>query len=137
MGGEVTGMARILAVDPGDVRIGLAISDPSGVIARPLKVIRHQSRQKDVECILHEAERECADIILVGVALDFEGREGPQARKAIRLVRALQEQTKKAIITRDESGSSQRARALKKKDSMLDAHAAAFLLQEYLDESQA
>ena len=51
-------MARILAVDPGEVRIGLAISDPTGTIARPLKVILHTARHEDAEAILAEAVRE-------------------------------------------------------------------------------
>ena len=129
-------MTKILAVDPGDVRIGLAISDSSGVIARPLIVFRHRSRKKDVERILQEADAQGAEIILIGVALDLEGEEGPQARKALRLVRALQEATLKAILTWDESGSSQRARHLRKKDDMIDARAAAVILQEYLDETK-
>jgi len=48
---------RVLAVDPGEVRIGLAVSDPTCLIARPLKVIRHASRQLDAEAILAEAGR--------------------------------------------------------------------------------
>jgi len=129
-------MTKILAVDPGDVRIGLAISDPSGTIARPLLVFRHRSRKKDVERILQEAEAQGAEIILIGLALDLDGQEGPQARKALRMVRALREITAKAIVTWDESGSSQRARYIGKRDNMIDARAAAVILQEYLDETQ-
>ena len=125
-----------MAVDPGDVRIGLAISDPSGIIARPLTVFHHRSRKADVERILQEAEELGADKILVGVAFDLEGREGPQARKALRLVSALQDATTKEILTWDESGSSQRARSARKNDHMIDARAAAVILQEYLDERQ-
>jgi putative Holliday junction resolvase len=129
-------MVKILAVDPGDVRIGLAISDASGLIARPLKVIRHHSRQKNVERILQEAYDQGAEKIIVGVAYGRDGEEGPQARKALRLVRALQEASIIEIETWDESGSSQRARSIGKKDNMLDARAAAFILQEFLDETQ-
>jgi putative Holliday junction resolvase len=129
-------MGKVLAVDPGDVRIGLAVSDPSGVIARPLKVIRHRSRRRDVERILREAEDQEVEMILVGVPLDLEGEEGPQARKALRLVNSLKETSKIVIQTWDESGSSQRARSIRKKDEMLDARAAAVILQEYLDETK-
>jgi RNase H-fold protein (predicted Holliday junction resolvase) len=48
----------------------------------------------------------------------------------------LKESTLKTILTWDESGSSQRARSVGKMDQMLDARAAAFILQEYLDETQ-
>ncbi|MGA9192813.1 MAG: RuvX/YqgF family protein, partial [Anaerolineales bacterium] len=63
-------MGRILAVDPGDVRIGLAVSDPTRIIARPLKIIEHQSRAQDAAAIIQEAVSQQADLILVGLALD-------------------------------------------------------------------
>lgn len=126
-------MARILAVDPGEVRIGLAVSDPSGMIARPLKVIRYQSRARAAETILEEARTLDAVCIVVGVAYDFNGKAGPQARKALRLVECLRARTDLSIVTWDESGSSQLARHGLKRTSLLDARAAAFILQEYLN----
>jgi putative Holliday junction resolvase len=124
---------KVMAVDPGDVRIGLAISDEMGLIARPLTVIRHQSRTKDAEAILREVTAQGAKCIIVGVALDLEGKYGPQARKALRLVEVLQENTTLPVETWDESGSTEKASRGKKKDDMLDARAAAVILQEYLD----
>ena len=126
---------KIMAVDPGEVRIGLAISDELGLIARPLKFIRHRSRREDAQAILREAEAHNAERIIIGVALDLDGKHGPQARKALRLVKILQESTTLPIETWDESGSTQRVSRGKKKDDMLDARAAAVILQEYLDES--
>jgi putative Holliday junction resolvase len=126
---------KVMAVDPGEVRIGLAISDELGLIARPLKVIRHRSRREDAEAILHEAVAHGAERIIVGVALDLDGKPGPQARKALRLVKMLQEKSTLPVETWDESGSTQRASHGKKKDDLLDARAAAVILQEYLDES--
>jgi putative Holliday junction resolvase len=128
---------RIMAVDPGDVRIGLAISDEAGIIARPLKVIRHRSRPEDVRAILREAEVQGAECIIVGVALDLDGNYGPQARKGLRLAEALQESSSLRIETWDESGSTQQALRRKKKDDRLDARAAAVILQEYLNETGA
>ena len=121
---------RVLAVDPGEVRIGLAVSDPLRVIARPLKVIRHSSRKQDAEAILAEAAALEAGTIVVGVALDMEGKIGPQARRALRLVEALRSLTDLPIVTWDESGSTL---AAGKRDARLDARAAAVILQEYLD----
>jgi putative Holliday junction resolvase len=126
---------KAMAVDPGDVRIGLAISDELGLIARPLKVIRHRSRLEDAQAILREAEAHGVERIIVGIALDLNGKPGPQARKALCLVKMLQEKTNLPIEIWDESGSTQQASRGNKKDDMLDARAAAVILQEYLDES--
>jgi putative Holliday junction resolvase len=125
--------SRILAIDPGQERIGLAISDPSGTIARPLSVLRHVSRAEDVEAILEIALDSEAGSILIGIALDNEGNIGPQARKAIRLVEELRKNTDLPIFVWDESGSTQEAMHGRKPDPMLDARAAAVTLQDYLD----
>jgi putative Holliday junction resolvase len=125
--------APVLAVDPGEVRIGLAISDPTQSIARPLEVLRHVSRAADAQAILERAARHSADTIVVGLALDSEGEVGPQARRAVRLAEALRELTPLNIETWDESGSTEAARRNKRDDPLLDARAAAVILQEYLD----
>ncbi len=124
-------MVRILAVDPGEMRIGLAISDPTGTIARPLKVILHTARQEDAEAILAEAEAQEASAIVVGLALDMEGEIGPQARRAMRLVEVLRSLTDLSIETWDESGSTQ---AAGERGADVDARAAAVILQEYLND---
>jgi len=120
----------ILAVDPGEVRIGLAISDPTGAIARPLQVIRHVSRKQNAIAIAEVATANGADLVLVGLPLDDEGEIGPQARRSIRLVEELRNTTEVSVETWDESGSTQLAG---RKDEMIDARAAAFILQDYLD----
>ena len=126
-------MSRILAVDPGDKRHGLAISDPTGLIARPLLVLEHTSRSADAREIILAAENHEAGMILVGIPYDSEGNPGPQARKALRLVEALCETTTIPILTWDESGSTQAALQIHKADQLLDARAAAVILQEYLN----
>jgi putative Holliday junction resolvase len=126
-------MIRILAVDPGDKRIGLAVSDPSGTIARPLAVVKHVSRNADAETIVQWAEDCEADRILVGLALDSAGQISHQARKALRLVEALRAVTDLQVDTWDESDSTSTALRLGgEKDNMTDARAAAVFLQEYL-----
>lgn len=122
---------RILAVDPGEARIGLAVSDPTRTIARPLMVIRHRSRRVDAERILDIAIEQGASLILVGVPYDQDGNIGPQARKSLRLVEELQRSESLPVQTWDESGSSQSAAKFGK--DALDALAAASFLQEYLD----
>lgn len=127
------GLMRVLAVDPGDVRIGIAISDPLAVIARPLMVIEHVSREDDAARILKLAEEHCASTILVGLPLDSDGEVGPQARKSMRLVEELRHQSKFKVLPWDESDSSKLAEAMRKDDEMLDARAAAVFLQDYLN----
>jgi putative Holliday junction resolvase len=126
-------MSRILAVDPGDKRHGLAISDPTGLIARPLLVLEHTSRAADAREIILAAENHEAGMILVGIPYDSEGMPGPQARKALRLVEALCETATIPILTWDESGSTHAALQIHKADQLLDARAAAVILQEYLN----
>lgn len=126
-------MSRILAVDPGDKRIGIAISDPTGLIARPLLVLEHSSRTADAIEIIQIAENHEASTIVVGIPYDADGNTGPQARKSFRLVEAIAETTSIPIHTWDESGSTQAALRRHKRDPLLDAHAAAVILQEYLD----
>jgi putative Holliday junction resolvase len=130
-------MSMLMAVDPGDVRIGLAVSDPSGTISRPLKVIRHRSRREDAARIIHEAEEHAVEKIIVGLALDREGEIGPQARKAMRLVDALRKLTILPIETWDESGSSVSASRKGRKKQPIDSQAAAVILQEYLDATRS
>jgi putative Holliday junction resolvase len=121
-----------LAVDPGEARIGLAVSDPGGTIARPLRILRHRSRTSDAERILSEARACGSAAIVVGLALDEEGRQGPQARRAQRLVEALKARADIPILTWDESFSTEQALQLRS-PTAVDARAAAVFLQDFLD----
>ncbi len=132
---------RVLAVDPGEKRIGVAISDPSGTIANPLSVIVHVSRPVDAATIAQLAQEQAAVKIVIGQPLDAEGLPGPQARRAARLAEAVQGQTDLPVILWDESGSTQSARAARmamgvsrrKRRGHLDDLAATYILQTYLD----
>jgi putative Holliday junction resolvase len=130
-------VSRILAVDPGEVRLGIAVSDPTGTIARPLTVIRHTARARDVQQIAELAEQNEVEVIVVGLALDRDGNLGPQARRAMRLVEALRRSTDLAVETVDETDTTRSAQAIGSPSTPLDARAAAVLLQEYLDARQA
>ena len=120
----------VLAVDPGEARIGLAISDSTATIARPLQVIEHISRQQNAAAIAEVAAAHSAELILIGLPLDDEGEIGHQARRSLRLVDELMKATGVAVETWDESGSTQMAG---KKDEMIDARTDAYILQDYLD----
>jgi putative holliday junction resolvase len=132
---------RVLAIDPGEKRIGVAVSDPTGTIANPLKVIKHVSRQIDAVVIASVAEEQEASLIVVGQALDDDGENTTQSKRATRLAEAIRNQTNLPVVLWDESGSTQAARAARiamgasrrKRRGHLDDLAAAIILQSYLD----
>jgi putative Holliday junction resolvase len=132
---------RILAVDPGEKRIGIALSDPTATIANPLAVIQHNSRALDAAAIAQIAQENQAALIVVGQALDVDGGSTPQSRRATRLAAAIRSQTSLPVVLWDESGSTQAARAArlamgvsrKKRRGHLDELAATVILQSYLD----
>lgn len=132
---------RVLAVDPGEKRIGLALSDPSGVIANPLGVLKHVSRQVDAAVIAQIAREHGVERIIVGEALDDEGEATPQSRHAARLAAAIQSQTDVPVEMWEESNSTQAARqariamgvSRRKRSGHLDDLAATYILQTYLD----
>jgi len=136
---------KILAVDPGEKRIGLAISDPTGTLARPLAVIQHDARVRDAERIAELACAEAAGLIVVGWALDSQGEVGYRARKSRRLAEAIQAVTDIPIQMWDESGTTQAAIqnridlgvSRRKRAGHLDDLAASILLQDFLNENEA
>ncbi|MEN8240369.1 MAG: Holliday junction resolvase RuvX [Chloroflexota bacterium] len=132
---------RILCIDPGDRRIGLAISDPTNTLARPYKVIRHVNRQADAAALVKAADEEQVELIVVGQATDFDGRPNLSGRKSRRLAGAIRTMTEIPVILWDESYSTRDAQRNQKelgsKKATLTRHmddrAAAIILQSYLD----
>ena len=132
---------RILAVDHGEKRIGLAISDPTGTIANPLTVIQHVSRTVDAAQVAALAAEHGAGAIVVGQSFDEDGQPNLAGRRAARFAEALREQTNLLVELWDESFSTQKARAAriqmgvsrKQRTGHLDQLAATVILQSYLD----
>jgi putative Holliday junction resolvase len=132
---------RVLAVDPGDQRIGIAISDPSGTIANPLSVLKHVARTVDAASIAQLARENGAGLIVVGQSLDEENRPTPQSRRASRLATAIRDQIDVPVALWDETGSTQTARSARiemgvsrrKRRGHMDDLAATVILQTYLD----
>ncbi len=132
---------RILAIDPGEKNIGIAISDPTGSIANPLTIIKHISRPIDAATIAQLAFENNARLIIVGQALGQEGESTPQSRRSARLAAAIKTQTNLPVELWDESGSTQAAREARramgvsrsKRKGHLDDLAATYILQTYLD----
>jgi len=132
---------RILAVDPGERKIGLAISDPVGIVARPLATLDHTARMDDAARIVAAAQENNAQMIVVGIALEAGGEIGAAARHAERLAEALRELTSVPVVLHDESLSTQIAqdamlasgRRQHARRTQIHAASAAAILQSYLD----
>jgi putative holliday junction resolvase len=132
---------RVLAVDPGAKRIGIAISDPGGVFATPLTVVKHLSRPVDAATIAGIATENTVGLIIVGQSIDDEGHPTLEGRRAARLAAAIRVQTEIPVILWDEDTSTLTARSvaqdlgasLRKQRSHLDELAATIILQSYLD----
>jgi putative Holliday junction resolvase len=135
---------RILAIDPGTKRIGLAISDPSGTIANPLTVLKHVSRSEDAQAIAQVARTKGAGMIIVGQSLDEYGQPTFVGRQAARLAAAIREAIDLPVELWDESFSTHNARAARialgtprrKRRGHMDELAATVILQSYLDAHQ-
>ena len=135
---------RFLAVDPGERRLGIAISDPTGTIANPLTIIKHISHTMDAARIEQLAQENGVGLIIVGQALDEDNLPTQQSRRAERLANAIRAQCDFAVELWDESGSTQAARTARiamgvsrhKRRGHIDDLAATYILQTYLDARQ-
>jgi len=132
---------RILAIDHGEKRIGLALSDPTQTIASPLKVIKHVSRMIDAAQVAEIANQNDVELIIIGQSLDEDGKPNMAGRRAGRFADELKNQTNIPIEMVDESFSTQIARAArielgvsrKKRAGHQDEYAAVVILQNYLE----
>lgn len=138
-------MSRMLALDVGERRIGVAVSDPSGLIAQPLLVIDRRGARADLARIAALVAEQSADRIVVGYPLTLGGTSGVQAQRVDRFVEQLRAAVPVEVVTADErlstvaaersllEGGLRRAR----RRQVRDAVAAALILQGYLDRRQA
>ncbi|MGE0449207.1 MAG: Holliday junction resolvase RuvX [Vicinamibacterales bacterium] len=140
---------RILALDVGRRRIGLAISDPSGMLARPLKTVEVTAADAVVR-ISAEIERLMAEddglgLVVVGVPRSLSGEATAQTRDVEQFIGRLRSRIDLAVATEDERLTSREAEsrlAVRERDwrarkARLDAAAAAVILQDFLDRRPA
>ena len=141
---------RILGVDDGRRRIGLAVSDPSGTLARPAETVTGHddpaAAAREVAAALRriEAGDEPVGAIVVGLPLRLDGTPNEQTEHARALAAELLRLTGREVVLQDErltSHEAERRLALRERDwrvrkKRLDAAAAAVMLQEYLDGRQ-
>ena len=125
---------RVLALDYGSGRTGVAISDASGTLARPLTIVRRAAARAGLAELSAIIERERPELIVVGLPLTLAGQKGPQAVETASFVGRLRERCAIPIVMEDERFTTKIARDLApRRPEGDDAAAAAVLLQGYLD----
>ena len=137
-------MARILALDYGERRIGLAVSDPSGTIAQPLPTIsRRLGRRPPYAKILDVVQRWEIERIVIGLPIEPSGEEGDPASAVRAFGAEIERRSGLHVEYRDERFTSARAErelarlglsaTARREKQRVDAMAATFILQAYLD----
>ncbi|MCH8065952.1 MAG: Holliday junction resolvase RuvX [Chloroflexi bacterium] len=134
-------MTRILGLDVGERRIGIAISTPEGGLAVPLRVLERSDESADLHAIVELARAEDATTIVIGHPISLDGSRGAQARSVEAFARRLAETGSLAVELADERFTSaeakrsrnQSSRSQRARRAPVDDLAAAIILQAYLD----
>jgi putative Holliday junction resolvase len=122
---------KVLALDYGSARTGVAVSDPTGTVARPLGVVESAATEAGIARILELARDEDVERIVVGLPITLRGEHGAQAEETDRFVDVLKAATDLPIETFDERFTTKLAEASPTRAAQ-DAAAAAHLLTTYL-----
>lgn len=133
---------RVLGLDPGKVRIGLALSDPLGMTAQPLRVLECSGPRKDLQRLEALVREHGVSAVVVGLPLKLSGAEGSSAAQARELARALDRRLPGVRVALwDERLTTVEAErtmisgnvSRKRRKQAVDVLAAVLILQGYLD----
>lgn len=124
-------LVKVLALDYGPARTGVAVSDPTGTLARPLEVVEKAATETGIGRILDLCRREEADRIVVGLPVTLRGERGAQAAETERFVETLRTAAAVPVEVYDERFTTRLARSRGAR-APVDAVAAAELLTSYL-----
>jgi putative Holliday junction resolvase len=133
---------KILAIDFGERRIGLAISEAETDVAIPLTTVRRKSDRQALEAIGKVVDREHIELLLIGEPLNMDGSRGDMARRAISFASKLHSATGVNYEMVDETLTSKAAKErlieagvdVKRHRDRVDAVAAQLLLEQYLSD---
>ncbi len=133
-----------MGLDIGDKRIGVALSDPGGILASPLTIINRRDERLDIEAITNIINQHQVKQIIVGLPRSMDGSIGKQAEKVQAFTQRLCQHTEVPVEFRDERLSTVSAKRLmqsigrkkSKRKIRDDSIAAALILQGYLDEAK-
>jgi putative Holliday junction resolvase len=128
---------KVVAVDYGSARTGVAVSDPSGTIARPLGVVERAASEAGLERLAELIRAEDAERVVVGLPLTLRGEHGAQAQETEAFVEALRAAVDVPVEPFDERFTTGLAARVGTDDAPEDARAAAHLLSSYLEWSSA
>jgi len=136
----VTGTQRILAVDYGDRRTGLAATDYTGTIISPLPLVEATTPAKCAEAVAEVAQERETQLIVVGLPLTNQDQEGPRAQHTRAFIKLLEKHCSCPVTTMDERYTTDEAHDLLKeaglkaarRKQLADSTAAVVILQRYL-----
>lgn len=134
-------MGRYLAIDHGSKRIGLAISDPMKIIAKPFKTITYNNRDEFFTLFIKILEEKDVECIVLGLPIGMKGQETLQTKNVLEFQKKLKLKIKIPVFLQDERLSSLSAKKslIQQKiktghnKSKIDETAAAIFLQQFLD----
>ena len=135
---------RILALDVGTKRIGLAVSDPLGITAQGLEVLTRKDRASDLERLVQVAREWRVQLVVVGLPRHMDGRLGSSAPQILELVEILQKALGVEVVTWEERLTTAEAERVliqadlsrRRRRQVIDQLAAVLILQNYLDHRQ-
>jgi putative holliday junction resolvase len=122
---------KVMALDFGAARTGVAVSDPTGLIARPLCVVERAAGEKGMAELVRLVEEQEVEQVVVGLPLTLRGRRGDQARATERFAESLRDAIDVPVVLFDERFTTSLAQQTPSAAAE-DARAAAHLLSSYL-----
>lgn len=133
--------SRVLALDVGDKRIGVAVSDRTGMLVTPIETIHRKNMKVDTARVAKLAEEHEVTLVVVGLPKNMDGTEGGQAKKARFFAKALSSDFGLPVEFEDERLSTftaterlvERGISTGKNRDLVDMEAAAVILQAFLD----
>lgn len=124
---------KVVALDFGSARTGVAVSDPTGTLARPLGVVERAATDAGMQRLVELIRAEEAERVVVGLPLTLRGARGEQARETERFVEALRAAAGLPVETFDERFTTTLAARSGGSSTPEDARAAAHLLSSWLE----
>ena len=135
---------RVMAIDYGDARIGLAVSDPTGTLCGEAWTMEEWNMERAAARIVAEAEKRGVETLVLGLPKNMDGSEGPRAEKSREMKALLEAAGAPEVLLRDERRTTidahrilhESGKKMKKHRSVVDAVAASLILETYLGEKR-
>lgn len=132
---------RVLGIDAGTVRTGIAVSDETGFLARAVCTVKAKGRRELVSKIVEQANEYSVRLIVMGHPINMNGTLGESSERIMKLADAIREQTDIPVVLFDERCTTMAAAQIlnltdtggQKRKDIIDALSAEIILQNYLD----